>query len=276
LCRYLFQVTAIVTATPQVVAVLLTKTLPSVTIRQASKPSPGEIMKIKLVLCASLAVIGMSNASAQSLYFKLGQVEGANNLVTSAGFSWPVTSNVALGFEGIVTGSKNSSITRSSITFTGEAQASGGLAYVAWFPLTGALSGINLKGGLAFNGSSGTSTGVPEAGNPNFNFAGKVIPFNASTDKFTLTANSNSISPYIGIGWGYAPSGTSGFGVSADIGISSSKVELMGIPNDYLLRKLDAAGGSQADINSKVKDIQDSVNSKKYRFSSSVGVYYKF
>ena len=121
-----------------------------------------------------------------------------------------------------------------------------------WYPGEG---GFRLSGGVVFNNNK-----ISIAGTGNVN--SKPATINAEIKL------SDSISPYLGIGYATRPKDAKGFGFNYDLGVmlQSPKVSMTAT----------GAGVTQADIDAQIATVQDAVNNLKTMPVFGIGFSYSF
>ena len=121
-----------------------------------------------------------------------------------------------------------------------------------WYPGDG---GFRVSGGVVFNNNK-----ITMAGNGNVN--NKPATINAEIKM------SDSISPYVGIGYATRPKDAKGFGFNYDLGVMFQypKVSMTAT----------GAGVTQADIDAQVAKVQDAMNNLKTMPVLGIGISYSF
>ena len=121
-----------------------------------------------------------------------------------------------------------------------------------WYPGDG---GFRLSGGVVFNNNkitiAGTGATVGTATNQTVNAEIKM---------------SDSISPYVGIGYATRPKDAKGFGFNYDLGVMFQNPKV----------SMTASGASQADIDAQVTKVQDAMNNLKTMPVFGIGFSYSF
>ena len=124
-----------------------------------------------------------------------------------------------------------------------------------WYPTT---TGFRLTGGLVLNNNKITLSGIGKVGN---------------TDNATVNGEikmSDSISPYLGVGYSTRPKLAKGFGFNLDVGV------MMQNPTVSLTATANGAAVSQADINTQTALIQDALSPLKAMPVVGLGISYAF
>lgn len=122
-----------------------------------------------------------------------------------------------------------------------------------WYPGAG---GFRLTGGVVFNNNkitvAGTGATVGSATNQTVNAEIKL---------------SDSVAPYLGIGYSTRPKDAKGFGFTYDLGVMFQN------PKSTLTA---SGGATQADIDAQNVKVQDAINKLKVMPAFSIGVSYSF
>lgn len=121
-----------------------------------------------------------------------------------------------------------------------------------WYPGDG---GFRVSGGVVFNNNK-----ITMAGNGNVN--NKPATINAEIKM------SDSISPYVGIGYATRPKDAKGFGFNYDLGVM--------FQNPKVSMTATGAGVTQADIDAQVTKVQDAMNNLKTMPVLGIGISYSF
>lgn len=121
-----------------------------------------------------------------------------------------------------------------------------------WYPGDG---GFRVSGGAVFNNNK-----ITMAGNGDVN--GKPATVNAEIKM------SDSLSPYLGIGYATRPKDAKGFGFNYDLGVM--------FQNPKVSMTATGAGVSQADIDAQVAKVQDAMNNLKTMPVFGIGISYSF
>lgn len=121
-----------------------------------------------------------------------------------------------------------------------------------WYPGDG---GFRVSGGVVFNNNK-----ITMAGNGNVN--NKPATINAEIKM------SDSISPYVGIGYATRPKDAKGFGFNYDLGVM--------FQNPKVSMTATGAGVTQADIDAQVAKVQDAMNNLKTMPVFGIGFSYSF
>lgn len=119
-----------------------------------------------------------------------------------------------------------------------------------WYPSDG---GFRLSGGLVFNNNKITITGTGDV-----NGTSRVV--NAELKM------SDTVAPYIGLGYSTRPKDAKGFGFNFDLGVMFQKPKA----------SLTAAGASQADIDAQTAKMQDAADKLKNMPVLGLGLSYSF
>jgi|APCry1669189000_1035189.scaffolds.fasta_scaffold00744_1 hypothetical protein len=121
-----------------------------------------------------------------------------------------------------------------------------------WYP---GDSGFRLSGGLVLNNNkvSMTGTNATVGTQTGVNVDGEI-------------KLSETISPYVGLGYSTKPKDARGFGFNMDLGVMFQNPKI----------SLHAPGASQADIDAQLLKVQDSVNKLKAMPVLGVGMSYSF
>jgi hypothetical protein len=120
-----------------------------------------------------------------------------------------------------------------------------------WYPTD---NSFRVTGGITFNNSkvkisgSGSVDGV------------------AATDINSEVKVSDTIAPYLGVGYGTRPKDAKGWGFSLDLGVSFNNPKV----------SLTATGVSQANIDNQIKKVEDALKSFKTLPVFGIGVSYSF
>lgn len=84
-------------------------------------------------------------------------------------------------------------------------------------------------------------------------------------------AASRCVTPYVGLGWGFSPSNTPGFGFYADLGVLIGRFK-----TEVTTTLVGKQGITQADIDAETADLRDSTAKLSVLPKFSVGVSYRF
>lgn len=119
-----------------------------------------------------------------------------------------------------------------------------------WYPSDG---GFRLSGGLVFNNNKITITGTGDV-----NGTSRVVDAELKM--------SDTVAPYIGLGYSTRPKDAKGFGFNFDLGVMFQKPKA----------SLTAAGASQADIDAQTAKMQDAADKLKNMPVLGLGFSYSF
>jgi hypothetical protein len=92
----------------------------------------------------------------------------------------------------------------------------------------------------------------------------------AASDYFNVTVKFPTFMPYLGIGWGH-DAGPRGLGFVADLGVSFGRAKLSRDTN-----LVGQYGITDADVDAKLANVQDSVGKLTWLPSASLGVNYRY
>jgi len=121
-----------------------------------------------------------------------------------------------------------------------------------WYP---SASGLRLSGGLVFNNNKITIAGTGNVNNKPATVNGEV-------------KLSDSVSPYLGVGYSTRPKDAKGFGFNFDLGVM--------FQNPSVSLTATGAGVGQADIDAQKVKIQDAVDKLKNMPVIGLGISYAF
>lgn len=157
----------------------------------------------------------------------------------------------------------------SELHLDGKAEIGGAQAFLDWHPFGGAF---RLSAGAIENASL-SARAEPIANTYTLNG----VTYSADDiGQATGTAKYDSISPYLGIGFGHPLSLDGRFALTADLGVvftGSPKVELnatCAVPNAMLCSQI------EADVLAEEAELQDDADDLKYWPLLSVGISYRF
>lgn len=121
-----------------------------------------------------------------------------------------------------------------------------------WYPIA---SGLRLSGGLVFNNNKITIAGTGNVNNKPATVNGEV-------------KLSDSVSPYLGVGYSTRPKDAKGFGFNFDLGVM--------FQNPSVSLTATGTGVTQADIDAQKVKIQDAVDKLKNMPVIGLGISYAF
>lgn len=203
-------------------------------------------------------------AAAVSASAQAGDVYvGAGFPGISLGYAQSIAPDV--GLRGEYTGGLNLSRNgqRNGVDFNGNLKAQSISAFGDYFPTDNAF---RLTGGLNFNSTKFTlnSTGI---GATTIN--GKAV--NLAGEFYNLEVKQPSVTPYLGIGYGFKPDSKAGWGFYADAGVMIGKFTTT--TSTSIVGK---QGITQADVDAQTASVRDSVSKVSVLPKLSIGASYRF
>jgi hypothetical protein len=124
-----------------------------------------------------------------------------------------------------------------------------------WYPTD---SGFRVSGGVVFNNNKITVNGT-----------GATVGTTGSQTVNAEIKMSDSLSPYVGVGYSTRPKDASGFGFNFDLGVMFQNPKVT-------LTATGAVPASQADIDAQVAKVQDAIDKLKTMPVFGIGVSYAF
>lgn len=121
-----------------------------------------------------------------------------------------------------------------------------------WYPMDG---GFRLSGGVVFNNNKITMAGTGNVNN-------KPATVNAEIKM------SDTVSPYLGLGYSTKPKDAKGFGFNFDLGVMFQKPKVT--------MTATGAGVTQADIDAQLVKVQDAIDKLKTMPVVGLGISYSF
>ena len=206
----------------------------------------------------ALAIAAATSAHAGDLYMGLGFP------FYTDGYAYTLSDAVGLRGEyaGLRTLKRNT--TEDGINYQGRLKHQMVGAYGDWHPMNG---GFRVAGGLTFNDTQLSLNATSGAGTANIN--GKTVSLTGETYNVVLTYP--RITPYVGLGYGFSPANTPGFGFYADFGVSIGRFK-----TETTTSLVGKQGITQADVDAETSQLRDSTASLSVLPKLSVGVSYRF
>jgi len=217
------------------------------------------------ILFAATALAGGGLANAQSVAVRIGTT-GAGLEVGSA-----ISSHLGLRVN-LLGGSISHDLTESGIRYDGKFKLSNGSLLLDLHPFAGSF---RISGGIAYNNNRIDATATPESGVIEIYGvqypSGQVGTLDAAV-RFERTA------PYVGLGWGARPSGSSGLFFSIDLGAYFSKptATLTGTCGPALLQDAGLCARLQANIRAEQAQLQQDLEGLDAYPVVSLGIGYRF
>jgi len=214
----------------------------------------------RLILAAALAASGA--AQAGEAYGSLGTTG------VLLGYGQALNDRVKLRADLSTLGSHRERFTEEGIEYDGRLKAHRLGLFADYFPGDG---GWRVTGGVTFNDYRVDATGRGSGGT--ITIGGTVYPVTAD-DRFDVAVKLPSVTPYLGIGYGIAPSRASGrgWGANFDLGAMFGRPKVSGSVSGPVL----GAAVTQADIDRELAEIRQSTDDFKVFPQVSFGVSYRY
>jgi hypothetical protein len=210
--------------------------------------------KLSIAFVASLAAL---SAQAGDIYGGIG--------FPNYSLGYAQTMSDALGLRAEYSGGTNISKNgvRDGINFVGnfKSQMVGGFA--DWHPMDG---GFRLTSGITFNDTKFT---LQATGSTTSTINGK--PVNLSGETFNVNVIYPSVTPYLGMGYGFKPNSGKGWGFYTDAGVTIGKFKA-----DVSTSIVGKQGVTQADVDAQTATLRDGLNKLSVFPKFSVGASYSF
>lgn len=137
-------------------------------------------------------------------------------------------------------------------------------AYGDWHPMNG---GFRVVGGLTVNDTKLNLNATSGTGTANIN--GKTV--NLSGETYNVELTYPRVTPYVGLGYGFSPANTPGFGFYADLGVLIGRFK-----TETTTSLVGKQGITQADVDAETGQLRDSTAKLSALPKLSVGVTYRF
>ena len=214
----------------------------------------------------------MRNTIAVSLALTASLAAHAGELYTSVGlpglvvgYSNALNDSVAVRVDLATAGSLHRSRTIQAIDYDAQLRANRLALLADWFP----GGDLRLTGGLTINDARIDAQG---RGNGGTIIIGNTAYVAGPGDRFDAKAVYPHVMPYLGIGYGHAPSHATGWGVIVDFGLSFGKPTVTGSASGPLLSQT----VSQQDVQDETNRVRDSLNKFHGIPQLSLGASYLF
>jgi hypothetical protein len=184
------------------------------------------------------------------------------------GYGQPLNDRVKLRVDLSTLGSHRDNFTEEGIAYEGRLKAHRLGLFADYFPGSG---GWRLTGGVTVNDYRVDATGRGSGGT--ITIGGTVYPVTAD-DRFDVTVKLPSVTPYLGIGYGIAPSRASGrgWGANFDLGAMFGRPKVSGSVSGPVL----GAAVTQADIDRELAEIRESSDDFRVFPQFSFGISYRY
>lgn len=216
--------------------------------------------KMSSLLSCLLAGTAMASAQAAQVYGAVG-LPGV-----MIGYSAPLSDNVGLRADVSSVGDMRFQERDGGMDYRVKATINRAGIYADWFAFD---SSFRLTGGVTFNDARARMSGW---GNGTLVTVGGTAYLLTSWDRIETQGSFARVTPYLGIGWGFGPSGDSGWNVSFDAVASIGSYKVTGDASGPVL----SAPAAQADFRRELQDRQDDMNRYRVLPQLSLAVGYRF
>ncbi|MDO8934112.1 MAG: hypothetical protein Q7U97_17100 [Rhodocyclaceae bacterium] len=183
-----------------------------------------------------------------------------------AGYAQPVSEQVTVRADYATLGSHKKNGTEEGIDYRGQLKIGRLGVFADYFPW--ASSGFRLTGGVTFNQTQITLKSNFSASS-NETIGDQPVTVGPG-DYFNVRAKFPNVTPFLGIGYGHAANGASGWSFHADVGASFGKPKLT------IETNLTDKGVTQANIDKETQELRDGVAKAKLIPQLSIGASYRF
>lgn len=225
-----------------------------------------KFIKFALIAAASLmSATGMAQEATSSKWAPGTIYGGAGLPGIFLGYSQPISDRFAVRGDFATMGSRNESVVEDDIRYEGKVNVS----RVGLFADYYVLGGLRLTGGATFNNVKFDLTGRSATGTVDIGGTQYLI---GTEDRVNVQVKFPKVTPYVGIGYGYAPKSGKGFGFAFDLGMSIGSPKVTGSatgPN------LDGQV-TQADLDRELDEVRDDVAKIKGIPQVSIAISYRF
>lgn len=212
----------------------------------------------KTLLALALSAAAASSAYAGDLYMGLGFP------TYTVGYAHTVNDAFGVRGEYSILPTVKRDTTEEGINYQGRFKHQTIGAFGDWHPMNGAF---RVVGGLTLNDTKLSLVATSAAATATIN--GKTI--NLANESFNVNLIYPRVTPYVGLGWGFSPSNTPGFGFYADLGVLIGRFK-----TEVTTTLVGKQGITQADIDAETADLRDSTAKLSVLPKFSVGVSYRF
>ena len=213
------------------------------------------VLGTSLLCAASFA----ANATETEIYTSVG----LPGLIV--GYSNPINDKVSLRADLATLGSPTQHRTIEAIDYDIKLKADRLALLADWF----VSGGFRLTGGVTLNHARGDFQGHDNGGTITIGGNSYVA---GSSDQFDVHVVYPNVMPYLGIGYGHAPSNSTGWGFLFDIGLSIGKPTVTGTASGPLLSQTVA----QQDVDSELARVRDDAAKLHGIPQLSIGASYRF
>ena len=214
---------------------------------------------MKKTLLTALVLAGASaSAQAGDLYLGLGFP------FYTVGYAYTLNDAVGLRGEYSGLGTVKRDRTENGINYQGRFRHQMVGAYGDWHPTTG---GFRVVGGITLNDTKVNL--VATSGTATANINGKTVSLAGETYNVDLIYP--KVTPYVGVGYGFSPRNTPGFGFYVDAGVTIGKFK-----TEATTSLVGKRGITQADVDAETVQLRESTAKLSALPKVSVGVSYRF
>lgn len=206
-----------------------------------------------------------------ALAFAAASSAHSGDLYTGLGFpfytvGYAYTLSDAIGVRGEFSGLRTvkRDTTEDGIRYQGRLKHQMIGAYGDWHPMNG---GFRVVGGLTVNDTKLSLNATSGTGTANIN--GKTV--NLSGETYNVELTYPRVTPYVGLGYGFSPANTPGFGFYADFGVLIGRFK-----TETTTSLVGKQGITQADVDAETSQLRDSTARLSVLPKLSVGVSYRF
>ena len=181
------------------------------------------------------------------------------------GYGHPVSDSLVVRAEFSGGLSADKSGTRDGIDYVGSLKAQSIGGFVDWFPSS---TNFRLTAGLTSNDTKLSLKSIAN-GSGNATLNGKTVSF--ADETFNIDVKYPSVTPYVGLGYGFKPNSGKGWGFYTDIGVLIGKFEAT--TTTSIVGK---QGITQADVDAQTQKLRNDLNKLSVLPKLSIGARYSF